>query len=208
MYYSSGHLNNSLCKNEECILRQQCPNQFTQIFSQTFLVQVSPDIQKKGIPIQTFTSQNGAKQRSSTLEYISLTDAHNKLREIMDAHRHRSKLLWLDVEMLSINPAEGTQWCSLTARGTQCLSNSSLQNRPNTIFTFFHKSKNSLQISFHSGKQVLMKIFDKQSGRKQTFKKRGMPVNLISIHCLDHWETKCYLTNVLHHFKFKQYKLK
>ena len=43
---------------------------------------------------------------------------------------------WRDVEMLSINPGEGAQWCPLTARGTQCVSN--------TIFTFFHKSKNSL----------------------------------------------------------------
>ena len=82
----------------------------------------------------------------------------------MDAHRRRSKLLWLDAEMLSINPGEGAQWDPLTERGAHCLSDGSLQNRPNTIFTFFHKSKNSLQISFHSGKQViLMKIIYKQS---------------------------------------------
>ena len=36
---------------------------------QTFLVQVSPDIQKKkDLPMQTFMSQNGAQQSSSTLE--------------------------------------------------------------------------------------------------------------------------------------------
>lgn len=77
-------------------------------------------------------------------------DAQKKSRESTDAHRHRSKLWWLDAEMLSVLPGERVWWhrsfqvpaAPITAH---CKTNT---EHYFDFLPFLHKSKNSLQISF------------------------------------------------------------
>ena len=42
-----------------------------------------------------------------TSGHILFTDAQNKTRQSIDAHRHSSEQWWLDAELLSVAPREG-----------------------------------------------------------------------------------------------------
>lgn len=99
-----------------------------------------------------------------------------------DAHRHSSKLWWLDVEMLC--GVRGGSWpCHSPCSVHTASITGSLQNQHWMLFlllAFFHKSKNILQVSYSSIKdQLQCQLFRKSWLHiKGTLEKWEIPVFL------------------------------